>query len=87
MGWSSKVSNHESLIEVFKYNNWANEFNYMLDIYQRILKIAFNDNPKINDMIDLNNEGTWTDIYNLFVKEKTKIMGYNEFMKIIEFLF
>ena len=40
MGWSSKVSKQESLIEVLKYNNWANEFNYMVDIYERILKIA-----------------------------------------------
>ena len=38
-------------------------------------------------MIDLNNEGTWSDIYNLFAKEKTKIIGFNEFMKMMEFLF
>ena len=44
MGWSSKVTKHESLIEVLKYNNWANEFNFMLDIYERILRIAIKDN-------------------------------------------
>jgi len=38
-------------------------------------------------MIDLNNEGTWSDIYNFFAKEKTKIIGFNEFMKMMEFLF
>jgi len=65
--------------EIIKFNNWANEFNLMVDLYHQLqIKYMGGKNS------DLVNQESWIELFKKFDKDNDNLLSKVEFREMIK---